>query len=201
MVKRTINRLARKQGQKSQKKRQLSQKGRLYEKVGQMYEKVGQRILELFYEEPSLRLTIRQVASRTKLPHSTVQYQLKTLREMGIISENNQWIDSWQNQLKKSQYYVEKIAQSGLVDYLEKELAASAIILFGSFRKGESVKGSDIDIFVEGAREKKLDLRPFEKALGHTIQLFVKPKITALPPHLLNNVVNGIKLKGYFTVK
>ncbi|MDP3640465.1 MAG: nucleotidyltransferase domain-containing protein [Nanoarchaeota archaeon] len=176
-------------------------KGQAYEKVGRMYEKVVQRILELFYEEPSLKLTIRQVASRTKLPHSTVQYQLKALRERGVISENNQWIDSWQNKMKKSYYYLERIAQSGLIDYLEKELAASAIILFGSFRKGESVKGSDIDIFVEGAREKKMDLRSFEKELGHPIQLFVKPKITALPPHLLNNVVNGIKLKGYFTIK
>ena len=188
MVKRTIKKL-------SQKRRHLSQKN------GQLSGKARQNILALFYEEPSLQMTVRQIAARTKINRSTVQRSLKVLRDEGVLSTENHWLDSWQNQLKKSHYYVEKIAKSGLVDYLETELAASAIILFGSFRKGESVKGSDIDIFVEGAREKKLDLRPFEKELGHPIQLFVKPKITALPPHLLNSVVNGIKLRGYFTIK
>ena len=55
--------------------------------------------------------------------------------------------------------------------------------------------------FNECARSKELDLRIFEKKLGHKIQLFTKPKITLLPAHLLNTVVNGIKLKRYFTVK
>ena len=164
---------------------------------------IGQekRILEFFYENPSIKLSVREISARLKISRSTVQDNLKLLKNSGIISIENQWVDSWSNRLKKTNYYIEKIAKSGLIDYLEKELAASAIILFGSFRKGESEQSSDIDIFVECAKEKELDLTKYEKYLGHKIQLFMKPKITLLPNRLLNNVVNGIKLKGYFTIK
>ena len=172
-------------------------------KVRRKANPLGQRLalLELFYEDPSHDLTVRKIANKCKISRSTVQYYLKRLRSEGIISENNQWIDNWQNRLKKTNYYLEKIASSGIIDYLEKELGASCIILFGSFRKGESIKSSDIDLFVECAREKKIDLKKYENKLGHKIQLFTKPKVTLLPKRLLNNVVNGIKLKGYFTIK
>ena len=98
-------------------------------------------------------------------------------------------------------FYINRIAESGLVEFLEKELGSSAIILFGSFSKGESVKSSDIDIFVECAREKTINLKKYERALGHRVELFTRIKITLLPKRLLNNVVNGVKLKGYFTIK
>ncbi|MBI4983111.1 nucleotidyltransferase domain-containing protein [Candidatus Woesearchaeota archaeon] len=84
---------------------------------------------------------------------------------------------------------------------MEKELAALSIILFGSFRKGESNRESDLDIFVECGKNKKINLVPFEKKLGHHIQLFTQPNINLLPKNLLNSVVNGIKIKGYFTLK
>jgi len=158
-------------------------------------------LIEFFYINPLGKFTVRELAKKTGLSRSTVQYQLKQLKKENIISKNNQWIDDWHNRFQKTNYYIKKMANSGLIDYLEKELAASAIILFGSFRKGESVLESDIDLFVECAREKRLDLTRFERLLDHKIQIFTRPKITKLPPHLLNNVINGIKLKGYFTIK
>lgn len=170
-------------------------------KMGQPSKKIRQRLLEYFFEFPSAAPTVRELAKHTHINRSTAQYYLKCFRREGLISANNQWADNWFNRLQKTNYYVEKISRTGLVDYLEQELGASAIILFGSFRKGESNAGSDIDIFVECARERKLDLKNFEKKMGHPIQLFQYPKITRLPPNLLNNVLNGIKVKGYFTIK
>lgn len=177
--------------------------GRPSKKVGHVSNLFRQEaaLLEFFYENPASKLTVRKLAAETKINRSTIQYQLKQLKEEGLVSKDNKWIDSWQNRLQKINYYIEKFARSGLIDYLEEKLAASTIILFGSFRKGEAVKDSDIDIFVECAREKEVNLGEFEKKLGHKIQVFTKPKITLLPAHLLNNVVNGIKLKGYFTIK
>ena len=176
--------------------------GQLSKKVGQMSQKAGQyKTLEFFYKNPSTAFTVRDLASRLGMTKSSVQYYLGQLKMEGIVSADNLWIDSWFNRIRKTNYYIEQICASGIVDYLEEQLGASAIILFGSIRKGESVKESDIDLFVECARNKEVDLRSFEKKLGHKIQLFTKPKITLLPAHLLNNVVNGIKLKGYFTIK
>lgn len=159
------------------------------------------KIMDFFYDYPNTKLTVRSLAEKTALPRSTVQNYLNQLKRLGIISPENRWIDSWKNRSLKTIYFLDKIVESGLVDYLDDELAASAIILFGSIRKGESTKSSDIDIFVESARNKKVNLSLFEKRLGHEIQLFTKPKITLLPKELLNNVLNGIKLKGYFTLK
>ncbi len=168
-------------------------------KLGLKSKKDG--LIEFFYSNSLRKPTVRELAAETGLSRSTVQYQLKQLKKGNIVSKNNQWIDNWHNRFQKTNYYIKKMAEAGLIDYLDEELAASAIILFGSFRKGESVKESDIDIFVECAREKELDLTKFEKLLGHKTQLFTRTKITQLPPHLLNNVVNGIKLKGYFKIK
>lgn len=161
----------------------------------------GQKVLEFFFENPSIQLTIRDLARKLKLSPSTLHIHLLNLRKEGLISKENQWVDNWYNRLLKSNYYLEKFAKCGLIDYLDQELAASSIIIFGSFRKGESNQESDIDLFVECGQNKRLNLSSFEKKLGHKIQLFTKPDINLLPKNLLNNVVNGIKIKGYFNLK
>ncbi|MEK6899984.1 MAG: nucleotidyltransferase domain-containing protein [Nanoarchaeota archaeon] len=185
------------------KKAVSKKKGLLSTKTGQQSQIVGQKdlMLEFFFEHPVASLTVRGLASETGIRRSTIQRHLKSLRKEGYLSKENRWADTWFNRIRKTDYFLEKFCASGLIGYLEEQLAASAIILFGSFRKGESAKESDIDLFVECAKEKELNLQPFEKLLGHKIQLFTRPKITLLPKHLLNNVVNGIKLKGYFTIK
>ena len=172
-------------------------------KTGRLSKEVGQkeRIIRYYYENPLADMSIRQFANDLEMSRSTVHSHLKQLQLMGMIDGKNKWVDNWINKLRKTNYYIEKIALSGLVQYLEKELAASAIILFGSFRKGESVKESDIDLFVECGRNKQLNLVKYEKNLGHKIELFTKSKITQLPSRLFNNVVNGITLKGYYTIK
>lgn len=159
------------------------------------------KILELFYEYPRKKFTVREISKITKLPKSTVQNYLKELKKEKII-EQNQASDSKIFKQKKINFFIEKIISSGLIDYLEKELTPSCIILFGSFRKGESEIDSDIDIFIETHKEKKKKkLENFEKILKHNIQLFIEEDINALQPHLFNNIVNGIKLSGSFKIK
>ena len=90
---------------------------------------------------------------------------------------------------------------SGLIDYLEEKLAPSSIIVFGSARKGEYVKNSDIDLFVESTKRIDLNVSLFEKRLKHKIQLFIEQDINKLPDELFNNIINGIKLSGYVKIK
>ena len=52
--------------------------------------------------------------------------------------------------------------------------------LFGSYSRGEDVEESDIDLFVE-AKERNLDIRRFEKALGRKMQLHFKEDINLFP--------------------
>lgn len=52
-----------------------------------------------------------------------------------------------------------------LVEYLNKNLLTSSIILFGSLSKAENKRDSDVDLCII-AHKKDIELKIFEKALG-----------------------------------
>ena len=165
-------------------------------------DKKFEQIVKIFYEHPNKKLPIRFVAKITKIPKSTVQYYLSKLKKEGIITKDNSSTDeSLLFKTKKINYYMEKIVSTGLLDYLIKELNPSCIIFFGSCRKGESEKESDIDLFIETYIKKSINAEKYEKLLKHRIQLFIETNINKLPVHLFNNVINGIKLYGSFKIK
>lgn len=166
----------------------------------QLYRK-WDKILELFYEYPYKRFSIREISKKTGIPSSSIQRYLKGLKKEDLISENNQANITPYFKFIKTYFIIEKMHKVGLVDYLEKMFVPETIILFGGVRKGEYDSESDIDLFISSTKKPKLELENFEKKLGHKIQLFVEKDIKDLPPHLLNNVVNGIKLRGYFKIK
>lgn len=159
------------------------------------------RVLELFYEYPNKAFTIRDIAKKTKIPKSTVHKYVKELKTNNLVTDDNQASNSDFFKIKKTHHYIEKLMNSGFIDYLEKELNPDAIILFGSFRKGESDYDSDIDIFIESDIKKEIKIKSFEKKLNHKIQLFVETDIHKLPDRLFNNVINGIKLRGFVKIK
>ena len=159
------------------------------------------KILELFYECPREKFTVRKIAKETKIPKSTVQKYLLGLKKNDLITKENQANPSLLFKTKKVNYFIEKIVESGLIEFLNEQLNPSCIIIFGSIRKGDSIKESDIDIFIESSVKKELELKTYEKELKHKIELFVYNDINKLQPNLFNNVINGIKLWGSFSLK
>src|SRR3989344_4808251 len=80
-----------------------------------------------------------------------------------------------------------------------------AIVLFGSFAKGEDAEKSDIDLLVITSAKKELNLDIFDKKLGRKIQLFLFSekeieKMKESNKELLNSLINGIILYGFFEV-
>jgi predicted nucleotidyltransferase len=163
--------------------------------MGQNYQK-WDKILDLLFEYPDNEFTIREISKKVKIPRSTVQRYLLTLKEKGLINTNQNYYFKFM----KSQFITKKIIESGLIDYLSK-LTPSCIILFGSAQKGEYVKESDIDLYIETTNKQEIILTEYEKKIGHKIQLFVEPSIDKLPENLRNNIINGIKLFGYLKIK
>ncbi|MBU0898621.1 MAG: nucleotidyltransferase domain-containing protein [Nanoarchaeota archaeon] len=159
------------------------------------------KVLEVFYEHPEKRFTVRKIAEMTGIPRSTAQSYISELRKQNLITKKNTAQNTLLFKTKKINYFIERIVSSELIDKLISELKPSCIILFGSFRKGDSVKESDIDIFIESPIKNEPDLRKYEKTLGHGIQLFIETDIKNLQLRLFNNVVNGIKLYGAFKIK
>jgi predicted nucleotidyltransferase len=137
----------------------------------------------------------------TKLPRSSIHKDLLELKKDNLIDGNNKIINNIIAKTMKTNFFIEKIIKSGLIEDIISRINPSCIILFGSIRKGESNNESDIDLFIETDLKKELNLKEFERKLGHKIQLFIERDINKLQPNLLNNVVNGIKLYGSFKIK
>ena len=170
------------------------------QKMGQM-DKNMDKILELFFEQPNKKFTIRSIAKITSIPKSTVHNYLAKLKSEKLVTKDNQGSNTKLFKVKKINYFLEKMHTTGLIDYLGNVFTPSCIILFGSFRKGDSVRDRDIDIFLETTKKIEPDLSKFEEKLKHKIQIFKETNIKKLQPRLFNNVVNGIKLEGFFKVK
>lgn len=71
-----------------------------------------------------------------------------------------------------------------------------AIFLFGSASRGEDKENSDIDIYVK-LKSSGINTESFEKQLRRKINILFEENFKELSPELKNNIVNGIKLKGY----
>ncbi len=166
-----------------------------------MRQDIKDKVLDVFYEYPNKNFTVREIMRLTKVPRATVHKYLIALKKQNLINNKNRVENNLIFKTKKISYFIEKIVFSGLIDELIEKLNPSCIILFGSVRKGDSVKESDIDIFVESSIKKQIDIGRFEKKLKHKIQLFVNNDINQLQPNLFNNVINGIKLYGSFKIK
>lgn len=159
------------------------------------------KILGLFYEYPNRKFTVREISRLARIPRATTHKILLGLKKQKLVTKDNIAQNSLFFKNKKINFFIEKIIESGLIDEIINRINPSCIILFGSIRKGESVKESDIDIFVESHVKKELNLKKFEKKIGHKIQLFAEPSINKMQKNLFNNIINGIKLYGAFSIK
>ena len=104
--------------------------------------------------------------------------------------------------LEKTEWNLRKIRDSGILGYLDRELNAPCIVLFGSWSRGENTENSDIDLFVLSESARELDLDRFESRLGARIQLFRLDKkefrkLQKKSPELAHNIINGRILSGY----
>jgi predicted nucleotidyltransferase len=154
-----------------------------------------QEILKIYYREPEKKFTLRELSKESKLPLATVQRKMKKLDKLNLI-KNGEIVDSLYFRTKKITFYIKELIKSGLIDDLIKHFNPSCIILFGSIRKGESNKNSDIDIFIESHISKPFNVTKFNKKLKHEISLFVYKSILDVPYELRMNIINGISLYG-----
>ena len=182
-------------------------------KSRQLFEKVDS--LKPFFEEPEREFHLREISRLIGLAPSTASKHLSELVEYGIITTRSSKgfklfkSDTESTLYKDSKlfYNLYKIRCSGLIEFLADELNhPKSIILFGSFRKSENIPESDIDIFIETAGKKEINLTKFEKKIGLPVQLFQFSsneieQMKSKNKELVNNIINGIKLSGYIKLR
>ena len=183
---------------------------------GQMFyiETAKQKILELFYKFPEKEFSLSDIAKEAGVAKANIGVILGSLESIGFIKIEKLtkiWrVRANQENLifkrAKIVYNLNFIYQSGLVEFLyETYNHPKSITLFGSFRKGEDISNSDIDVAIESEAFEKYtilglrQLSEFEKSIGRAIQIHqFNQKI--IDNNLFNNIANGIVLMGFLEV-
>jgi len=170
---------------------------------------IEEKIKEHFFINPTAKLRVRQIERCLKLPLPSVIRYCKKLKGEGILTvtktgnvvfytadrANNKFL------IEKRLFNLKQIFESGLIDYLRKELSNPTVVLFGSYAKGEDIENSDIDIYIETHSKKEVNFGKFEKTLKRKIQIFKHKSVKEIANlHLANNIINGITLNNFIEV-
>lgn len=170
---------------------------------------IKQKIKEHFLTNPTSKLRVRNIEKTLKLPLPSVIRYCKELRTEGILTtiniENVTFYTAERAnkiyRLEKKLFNLKSIYNSGLIEYLKTELSNPVIVVFGSFSKGEDTETSDIDLYIETASKKEINLKKFEKILQRKIQVFRHKNIHEIKNgNLSNNIINGITLNNHIEV-
>lgn len=169
------------------------------------------KVAEVFFNEPMKLHYLMEISQKSKLAHTSVMKHLQELKKSGVIRETSEKkgqrtfplyqadFDSKTYKKYKRICSLLKLEESGLIDFLRDKLMPRAIVLFGSYVRGEDIEDSDIDLFLECKKE-DLNLNVFEKKLHRKISLHFKDNFNNYPPELKNNIINGVVLSGYLGV-
>ena len=166
------------------------------------------KIREYFFLNPEVKLRVREIERKLKLPLPSVIRYCQELEQEGILTRAKTGSVTFYTPSRSEKYLLEKrlynlqqIYESGLIDYLKIELSNPAVVLFGSYAKGEDTENSDIDLYLETPSKKKVNLEKFKKLLRREIQIFQHKNIKEITNfHLANNIINGITLNHFIEV-
>lgn len=161
--------------------------------------------LSPFFEDNYEKINVRKYARMLNISPPTASKFLKEMVDLGLLISNidkgyllfranreNKTFKDLQNI-----YWFEYFKDSGLLDFLKKELINPTIVLFGSLSKCEATKNSDIDLALFTKLKKKINISLYEKKLKRKIQLIIFPNRDNIENrNLFNNVINGYVLEG-----
>jgi len=165
-----------------------------------------EKVLDVFLDNPTGKFYIREIARITKLNPNTVLNLVSKLEKKKLIKREKKKhiveisadINENFKRLKRIEN-LRKLYDSGLIDFLKKELKPELISVIGSYSSGEDIKKSDIDIVVI-AKKKEIDLEKFERKLGRKIHLLVVD-YNKMSDEFYTNLINGVVLHGYIKKK
>ena len=188
----------------------------VHKKYLKLYEETAKaKVSEVLFRYPEKEFSLSDLAREAGVAKANLGGILKAFQEAGLISIeklSKLWRikadqTNWLYTRSKIVYNLNFIYQIGVVEFLVDYFKnPKAIILFGSFRKGEDLSNSDVDIAVESdeVNDYKItglrEMLEYEKILGKKIQihLFNRGNINI---NLFNNIANGIILWGFLEVK
>lgn len=177
-------------------------------------ETAKRRILQVLFRYPEKEFSLSDLAREAGVAKANIGNILSEFQYAGLITIEKLskiWrikanLSNWHYLRNKIVYNLNFAYNSGLIEYLTDHFKnPKAIVLFGSFRKGEDLSSSDIDIAIESNEVKEhqiiglRELSELEKVIGRKIQihLFNRKNIEI---SIFNNIANGVLLWGFLEV-
>lgn len=170
------------------------------------------KIMQWFFAFPEQEFTLTELVRNLNISKTTANKEVKRLEKEGFLKIEvlgNLWRISCNqkhpyNTEKKTPHNLELVYTSQITKkILEKYPNARAVILFGSYRKGDDVSTSDLDIAVELLNCKtsiiefdKINLG-YRKDVAVNLTVFSRKNINS---NLFTNIANGIVLEGLLEV-
>ena len=163
------------------------------------------RVLELFFRHPTRKFGIREISRTIRISPPRVSTLVNTLVKEGyLVREKTRVLDYVSANAdadafkrKKMLCNIEMLYESGFIKAL-LELSPEAIVVFGSYARGEDIEKSDIDIALIGTKD-DIDASRFEKKLERSISIH-HIELKSAPKELKNSIANGVVLEGYLKI-
>jgi predicted nucleotidyltransferase len=171
-------------------------------------------VMAHFFKYPSLEFTLSEIAASTSLSKATVSGIIKELKaadfvivkDLGVIYRIKANVDGHIYRREKIIYNLHLLIRNNITEFLTQKFnTPRCVVLFGSYRRGEDDRGSDIDIAVEVPDGVKTgvyhygELAAFEKMVERKVSVhaFSRKEIDG---NLFMNVANGVLLYGFLEV-
>ncbi|MBI2134015.1 nucleotidyltransferase domain-containing protein [Candidatus Woesearchaeota archaeon] len=179
-----------------------------------------EKLLQYIYTFPEREMSLSDLSKETGVSKSTISRLIRILQEEEIIKvihlntifRVKANLNEFAYLKRKIAYNLSMIYESGLIEWMlawanDRGLHPKAVVVFGSFRNGDDISTSDIDLAVEvsddaGPQDFEL-VDKYGKAialLGRKIQLHLFNRRN-VDINLFNNIANGILLYGFLEVK
>jgi len=170
--------------------------------------KIKENIISKIFEDPARKYYVRELAREAKVSPNSVINAVRGLEKEGLVRKNikkhiaeiSANLDSPFFIARKRVHNLSNIYESGIIDFLVKIYHPKAIVLFGSYSRGDDVGKSDIDIALITEKKETANVGIFEKKLGRKIHLMLL-QYERIPDELYVNLINGIVIYGYLDRK
>jgi len=168
------------------------------------------RLARLIFNYPNTLFYIRKMAKETGLSTTGVEGALQEFQEHHLITvQSTNLTKNIQADLNSDAFrFYKRIFNlyqlHSLLEAIKRPFQPKAIVIFGSFAKGEDIEESDVDILIitnrkdEGSLSKIIKIT--EKELNRTIALHILESLDESEPEFRNAVANGIVVYGYLKV-
>jgi predicted nucleotidyltransferase len=160
------------------------------------------KVLGVFFREPREVHFVREISREIGLAPTSVRKHIVELeKEELIMKKKAKPFDGYvANRDDERFLFYKRVWNINSLFELNEKLIGSfhpkAIVVFGSYSRGEDVEESDIDIMIISKVKKEINLGKFERELKRKINIMVVDSIGKLEKRIQSKIRNGIVLHG-----